>query len=66
MHPRHKWFVSSRTGQNNDPACVEVMFLDDAICVRDTKSRHRGLLAVSVSAWRNLIAEAKSGRLDIF
>lgn len=65
MHPRHKWFVSSRTGQGNDPACVEVLFQDDAVCIRDTKARHKGQFSIRVQAWKTLVSEVKNGKLDL-
>lgn len=48
------WRTSSYTNPNNDN-CVEVGPTTTAVGVRDTKSRERGHLTVSRTAWATFI-----------
>ena len=52
------WRKSSfSTGQND---CVEVAATQAGVLVRDSKNRDAGFLAVSRSAWAELVAEIKN------
>lgn len=46
---RTDWFKSSRSAEN--PACVEVRFVPDAIDVRDSKNPTGPVLSFPRSAW---------------
>ncbi|MBA0053709.1 DUF397 domain-containing protein [Streptomyces sp. AJS327] len=49
------WFKSSYSNGNGE--CVEVVHLDDAVAMRDTKQRGAGpVLTSTVEGWRTFIA----------
>ena len=57
------WRKSSYSDANG--GCVEVAGAAHLVAVRDTKQNGRGpILEFTPAAWREFIAEAKSGRLD--
>ncbi|GAB2977852.1 DUF397 domain-containing protein [Saccharothrix stipae] len=60
MNPinRTGWFKSSRSAEN--PACVEVRFVPDAIDVRDSKNPTGPALSFPRSAWRGFVTRATS------
>lgn len=45
------WRKSSRSGQGNNNACVEVAFSGQLIAVRDSKNSAAGVLAFPKSSW---------------
>ncbi|WP_199444007.1 DUF397 domain-containing protein [Umezawaea beigongshangensis] len=49
------WRKSSRSGQGNNDACVEVAVTRDGVGVRDSKNPAAGLLAFSESAWARFV-----------
>jgi hypothetical protein len=58
------WRKSSYSSSGN---CVEVGAdgRTPNVSIRDTKSRERGMLAVSAETFAEFIANAKAGRLDL-
>ncbi|TQM79562.1 uncharacterized protein DUF397 [Saccharothrix saharensis] len=50
---RTDWFKSSRSAEN--PACVEVRFVPDAIDVRDSKNPTGPVLSFPRSAWTKFL-----------
>ena len=50
---RTGWFKSSRSAEN--PACVEVRFVPDAIDVRDSKNPAGPVLSFPRSAWAKFL-----------
>ena len=48
---RLTWRKSSRSGQGNDNACVEVAFAGPAVAVRDSKSPAASTLAFPAASW---------------
>ena len=59
-----RWRKATKSG-NNGGNCVEVADGMGTVHVRDTKSRERGMLAVSAETFAEFIANAKAGRLDL-
>lgn len=55
MNPsdRTGWFKSSRSAEN--PACVEVRFVPDAIDVRDSKNPTGPVLTFPRAAWAKFL-----------
>nr|WP_219910790.1 DUF397 domain-containing protein [Saccharothrix carnea] len=53
MH-RTDWFKSSRSAEN--PACVEVRFVPEAIDVRDSKHPAGPVLSFPRSAWAKFVS----------
>ena len=51
-----QWRKSSRSGEGNDNACVEVAFASHAVGVRDSKNSAGRHLVFSESAWRRFAA----------
>jgi hypothetical protein len=47
-----KWRKSSRSGEGNDNACVEVAFASQVVGVRDSKNSAGRRLEFPESAWR--------------
>ena len=45
------WRKSSRSGPDNNDACVEVAFAGPAVAVRDSKSPTSGTLAFPTPGW---------------
>jgi uncharacterized protein DUF397 len=60
------WRKSSYSGANGGE-CVEVGMspIAELVGLRDTKSRERGMLAVSRETFAVLLADVKRGRLDL-
>lgn len=55
---RTGWFKSSRSAEN--PACVEVRFVPEAIDVRDSKNPTGPVLSFPRGAWRKFISPGSS------
>ncbi|MCC8248847.1 DUF397 domain-containing protein [Saccharothrix luteola] len=53
MSDRTDWFKSSRSAEN--PACVEVRFVPDAIDVRDSKNPAGPMLSFPRHAWAKFL-----------
>ncbi|MEU4762129.1 DUF397 domain-containing protein [Actinosynnema sp. NPDC023794] len=53
MSDRTDWFKSSRSAEN--PACVEVRFVPDAIDVRDSKNPTGPTLSFPRNAWAKFL-----------
>lgn len=51
-----QWRKSSRSGEGNDNACVEVAFVSNAVGVRDSKNVAGTHLVFPESAWRRFAA----------
>ncbi len=49
------WHTSSYSQSNGNSDCVEVGYSTNAVGVRDSKSRGRGELVFSGSAWRMFV-----------
>ncbi|MFF5265119.1 DUF397 domain-containing protein [Actinomadura viridis] len=58
------WRKSGRSGTQGS-ACVEVAALDSAIAARDSKDPDGPFLYLTGPAWKGLLADLKSGRLDL-
>jgi hypothetical protein len=48
---------------NGSGNCVEVADASRAVLVRDTTNRDGGTLAFSAGAWRQLVADVRSGKV---
>ncbi|WP_026341082.1 DUF397 domain-containing protein [Actinomadura atramentaria] len=59
------WRKSSRSANSGQTNCVEVGRLPRTIGLRDSKNPGKGHLAVNRSAFAGLLADVKSGALDL-
>ncbi|GAA3943842.1 hypothetical protein GCM10023085_27290 [Actinomadura viridis] len=58
------WRKSGRSGTQGS-ACVEIAAFGPAIAARDSKDLDGPFLYLTVPAWKVLLADVKSGRLDL-
>jgi len=54
------WRKSSRSGSNNNDACVEVAFNGLGVAVRDSKNSAAGQLAVPAAGWALFTAACRA------
>jgi|HubBroStandDraft_2_1064218.scaffolds.fasta_scaffold6062893_1 hypothetical protein len=52
------WRKASKSANGGE--CVEVASHAGSVCIRDTKSRERGMLTVNAATWRAFMEELKS------
>ncbi len=58
------WFSSSYSG-NNVGQCVEVAFVGDGVCVRDTKQHGDGpVLTFTRAEWTAFLAGVQAGEFE--
>jgi uncharacterized protein DUF397 len=59
----NEWFVPSRT--SNGTTCVETMFTEDAVLVRNNLQPHAGTATFTHEEWVVFVAGVKDGDYDI-
>ncbi|MGI8336789.1 DUF397 domain-containing protein [Actinomadura scrupuli] len=59
------WRKSSHSGEDVNTECVEVADLSPVLAVRDSKNPGGPLLTFHRHEFRHLLAQVKSGRLDL-
>jgi hypothetical protein len=57
------WFTSSHSTQQGN--CIEVAADEALVLARDSKDPDGPVLGLAPRVWRALIADVKSGRLDL-
>jgi hypothetical protein len=60
-----EWRKSSRSGDANGAACVEVAFSGPAAAIRDSKAPANPPLVLPRTAWHAFLAVTKRGTLDL-
>ena len=58
------WRKSTRSGPWTDN-CVEVAFIDEAICVRDSKDPAGKVLIFTAGEWNAFVDGTKDGEFDL-
>lgn len=56
------WRKSSRSSQ--DSACVEIVFVDGQVAVRDSKAQDGSVLVFSAAAWEAFLDGVRRGEFD--
>lgn len=59
----HEWIPPKRT--NNGATCVEVMFTEDAVYLRNSLQRDAGTVKLTYEEWAIFVTDAKCGDYDL-
>ncbi len=59
----HEWFIPRRT--SNGATCVETLFTEDTVSVRNNLRRDAGTAVFSHEEWQVFVASVKDGDYDV-
>lgn len=59
----NEWFIPRRT--SNGATCVETLFSDESVSVRNNLSRNTGTAVFTHEEWKVFVASVKDGDYDL-